>query len=52
MRPRPGLLVRLADLGYRRRGRTVLAWIAALAAVLALSTAYAGTFTADYSAQG
>jgi RND superfamily putative drug exporter len=46
------MLVRLADLGYRRRGRTVVAWIAALAAVLALSTAYAGTFTADYSAQG
>ena len=52
MTPRPGILVRLADLGYRRRGRTVLAWIAALAAVLALSSTYGGTFTADYSAQG
>jgi RND superfamily putative drug exporter len=52
MKPRPGMLVRLADFGYRRRGRTVLAWIAALAAVLVLSSAYSGTFTADYSAQG
>src|SRR5687768_11019765 len=32
-----GLLARLADLAYRRRGRMVLAWIAALAAAVALA---------------
>jgi RND superfamily putative drug exporter len=50
--PREGPLGRLGRLAYRRRGRTVLLWLAALAVVAGLSTAYAGEFTADYSARG
>ena len=49
---RPGPLGRLADLSYRRRGRTVLAWIAALMLAVGLAAAFSGTFTADYSAPG
>jgi len=41
-------LGRLADLAYRRRGRMVLAWIAALAAVIALAPVFAGDFGADF----
>ena len=47
---RPGPLGRLAGLAYRRRGRTVLAWLGALALAIGLSAAFAGEFTADYSA--
>ncbi len=49
---RPGPLGRLADLSYRRRGRTVLAWVAALMLAVGLAAAFGGTFTADYSAPG
>src|SRR5262245_12109677 len=45
-------LGRLADLAYRRRGRMVLAWIAALAAVLALAPILAGDFDADFGTSG
>src|SRR5262249_57326505 len=37
---------------YRRRGRFVLGWLAAFALVIGLSAAFAGDFTADYSAPG
>jgi len=49
---RPGPLGRLADLSFRRRGRTILAWLAALALAIGLSAAFGGEFTADYSAPG
>ena len=45
-------LGRLADLAYRRRGRMVLAWIAALAAVIALAPMLAGDFDADFGTSG
>ena len=51
-RARPGPLGRLAGLAYRRRGRVILGWLAALALVTGLSAAFAGTFAADYSAPG
>ena len=50
--PRPGPLSRLGRLAYRYRGRTVLLWLAALAAAIGLSTAFGGDFAADYSAPG
>ena len=50
--PVPGPLGRLARLAYRRRGRTVLAWVAALVLASGLSAAFAGTFSADYTAPG
>jgi putative drug exporter of the RND superfamily len=46
------LLGRLADLAFRRRGRMVLAWIAALAAVIALAPALAGEYDAEFSTPG
>jgi RND superfamily putative drug exporter len=49
---RPGPLGRLGRLAYRRRGRAILLWIAALALAAGLSTAFAGDFAADYSAPG
>src|SRR6266571_8517051 len=48
----PGPLGRLARLAYRRRGRTVLVWVAALAVAVSLSAAFAGSFSADYTAPG
>jgi RND superfamily putative drug exporter len=50
--PKLGPLGRLARLSYRRRGVTVLAWVAALAAAVVLSTFFGGDFKADYSAPG
>ena len=50
--PKPGPLGRLARVSYRRRGVTVLAWVAALAAAVVLSTFFGGDFKADYSAPG
>jgi putative drug exporter of the RND superfamily len=47
---RPGVLGRVARVAYRRRGRAVLAWLAALMLAVGLSAAFAGEFTADYSA--
>jgi RND superfamily putative drug exporter len=50
--PENGLLARLADLAYRRRGRMVLAWIFTLAAVLVLVPRIAGDFSVDFSSPG
>src|ERR687890_1774577 len=49
---RPGPLGRLADLTFRHRGRTLLAWLAVLGIAVGLSTAFGGDFNADYSAPG
>ncbi len=49
---RPGPLGRLAGVSFRRRGRVVLGWIAALAVAIGLSAAFASDFTADYSTPG
>jgi RND superfamily putative drug exporter len=49
---RGGTLARLGDLAYRRRGRMVLGWIAAVVAVLALTPAIAGEFDADFETAG
>src|SRR5258705_7314924 len=43
---------RLGRLSYRRRGRTVFAWVAALAVAVVLSVFFGGDFAADYSAPG
>src|SRR3954463_3272057 len=51
-RPTVGPLGRLAGLMFRRRGRTVLAWVAALLIAVALASAFGGDFKADYSAPG
>jgi RND superfamily putative drug exporter len=37
---------------FRRRGRTVLAWVAALLVAVGLASAFGGEFKADYSAPG
>ncbi len=50
--PQPGPLGRLAGLAYRRRLRVVLAWVAALVLTAGLSAAFAGKFSADYTAPG
>jgi RND superfamily putative drug exporter len=50
--PRIGPLGRLARTTYRRRGRTVLAWLLALAVAVGLAAAFGGEFKADYSAPG
>jgi RND superfamily putative drug exporter len=42
-------LARLGDLAYRRRGRMVVAWIAALAAVVTIAPRFAGDFAVDFS---
>jgi RND superfamily putative drug exporter len=46
------LLVRLADLCYRRRGRIVLAWIGATIVLIGLGSSFAGEFEADYNTPG
>src|SRR3954451_714354 len=45
-------LARLADLSYRRRGRMVLAWLAATVLIIGLGGALAGEFNADYNTPG
>lgn len=50
--PRVGPLGRLARVTFRRRGRTVLAWLAALVVAVLLSMTMGGDFKADYSAPG
>ena len=53
--PRPRGSARSADwpeVTFRRRGRTVLAWLAALVVAVLLSMSLGGDFTADYSAPG
>jgi RND superfamily putative drug exporter len=49
---RVGPLGRLARVTFRRRGRTVLAWLAALVVAVLLSVTMGGDFKADYSAPG
>ncbi len=45
-------LTQLADIAYRRRGRVVLAWIAALVVIIGLGGALAGEYEADYNTPG
>ncbi|MGH2804144.1 MAG: hypothetical protein ACRDL4_14020, partial [Thermoleophilaceae bacterium] len=45
-------LARLADIAYRRRGRMVLAWIAALVVIIGVGSSLAGEFDADYNTPG
>ena len=45
-------LARLADISYRRRGRMVLAWIAALVVIIGLGSSLAGEYNADYNTPG
>src|SRR4249919_3149718 len=47
-----GPLGRLARITFRRRGRTVLAWLGVLVVAVLLSMSLGGDFTADYSAPG
>ncbi len=51
-RPAVGPLGRLAGVMFRRRGRTVLAWVAALLIAVGLASVFGGEFKADYSAPG
>ncbi|MEX0992805.1 MAG: MMPL family transporter [Solirubrobacterales bacterium] len=46
------LLTRLADIAYRRRGRVVLAWIAAAIGIIALGSSMGGEYGADYHTPG
>ena len=45
-------LTRLADLAYRRRGRMVLAWLAAAIVIIGVGSALAGEYNADYNTPG
>src|ERR687892_1684027 len=45
-------LAKLADIAYRRRGRMVLAWIAALVVIIGVGSSLAGEFQADYDTPG
>jgi RND superfamily putative drug exporter len=45
-------LAGLADVAYRRRGRVVLAWIAAAVVIIGLGSALAGEYNADYDTPG
>jgi len=45
-------LARLADIAYRRRGRMVLAWIAAMVVIIGVGSALAGEYKADYDTPG
>jgi putative drug exporter of the RND superfamily len=45
-------LARVADIAYRRRGRVVLAWVAALVVTIGLGSALAGEYNADYDTPG
>src|SRR3712207_8012353 len=46
------LLARLADLAYRRRGRMVLAWVAAAVVIIGVGSSLAGEYNADYNTPG
>jgi RND superfamily putative drug exporter len=50
--PAIGPLGRLGRFAYRNRGKTILAWVAALVLSAGLSMAFGGEFFADYSAPG
>ena len=45
-------LTRLADLAYRRRGRMVLAWLAATVIIIGVGSSLAGEYNADYDTPG
>jgi putative drug exporter of the RND superfamily len=45
-------LARLADIAYRRRGRVVLAWIAAMIVIIGLGSSLKGEYEADYNTPG
>jgi RND superfamily putative drug exporter len=45
-------LARLADLSYRRRGRMVVAWLAATVVIIGVGSALAGEYNADYNTPG
>ena len=45
-------LTRLADLSYRRRGRMVLAWLAATIIIIGVGSSLAGEYNADYNTPG
>jgi putative drug exporter of the RND superfamily len=45
-------LARLADIAYRRRGRMVLAWIAAAVVIIGVGSALAGEYNANYDTPG
>ncbi|MGH2955476.1 MAG: MMPL family transporter [Solirubrobacterales bacterium] len=45
-------LARLADIAYRRRGRVVLAWIAAMVVIIGVGSSLAGEYEADYHTPG
>src|SRR5918997_3791017 len=45
-------LARLADVAYRRRGRVVLAWLAALVVIIGVGSSLAGEYNADYNTPG
>ena len=45
-------LTRLADIAYRRRGRMVLAWIAATVVIIGVGSSLAGEYEADYNTPG
>jgi putative drug exporter of the RND superfamily len=45
-------LARVADLAYRRRGRMVLAWLAAAVVIISVGSALAGEYNADYNTPG
>ncbi len=45
-------LTQLADLCYRRRGRVVIAWIAAMVVIIGLGATLAGEYNADYDTPG
>jgi putative drug exporter of the RND superfamily len=45
-------LARLADIAFRRRGRMVLAWIAATVVIIGVGSALAGEYNADYDTPG
>ena len=45
-------LARLADFAYRRRGRMVLVWIAAMVVIIGLGSSFAGEYNADYDTPG
>src|SRR5918995_5342665 len=46
------LLTKVADIAYRRRGRVVLAWIAAMIVIIGLGSSLAGEDNADYDTPG
>jgi putative drug exporter of the RND superfamily len=45
-------LTRLADIAYRRRGRMVLVWIAAMILIIGVGSSLAGEYQADYDTPG